>query len=105
LGLLGLILLVAGYRLSRYIPLSPHLEEQARRFDDLRQKAADSDLGRRLDEMAGRLAGGPPYLFPGRLVMLVGFVLFVIAGVQMYRQPARAPVEEVSAEPAGPDQS
>jgi len=49
----------------------------------------DQWLNRRLDEIAR-----PPWEMVGRLGVLAGLVLFVVAGVRMYQTPAvKAPSE------------
>jgi hypothetical protein len=93
LGLLGVVLLVGGWKLSTYAPpLSPRQADSARRLDELKGMADDSALREKLDGYGPR--ADPPYRLPGRLAMLAGLVLFVTAAVKMYRQPAPAEPEE-----------
>ena len=65
---------------------------------DPRHQAAreDPELAGRLDDIA---AGARPYRLAGRLAVFAGLMLFVAAGVLMYRQPpAEQQVEEEGVE-------
>jgi hypothetical protein len=95
LGLLGLALLVGGYQLSIFVPMTPREETQADMLADVRDKA-DDELRQRLDDFARNVRREPPLRWPGRLVMLAGVGLCVTA-VVMARQPAAVPVEESAA--------
>ena len=85
MGLLGLVLVVVGWKLSTWAPTheSRPAVEEVRRL-------ADDELRKKLDEYTHRPA---PYQVAGRLAVLAGLVLFVAAGVRMYRAPP--PVEPV----------
>jgi hypothetical protein len=97
LGLLGLALMVVGWKASTYAPLTPRQEEQARQLGELRESARqDPELTKKLDGMATRVQPAPPYQVPGRLAVFAGLILFVTAGVLMYRQPP--PPEEPAGE-------
>lgn len=88
-GLLGLALMVAGWKLSTYVPPSPGAE----RLAEMRRMAGeDAELAERLDRTDRNLRGDPPYQLPGRVVLVLGLALFVGAGVRMYNTPVR--VEE-----------
>src|SRR4051812_11783597 len=98
LGLLALALMVGGWKLSTFVPAFTG------QMGELHRMASD-DLRTRLDQMRP-----PPYQWPGRLLFLAGTALFVLAGVQMFRQPTPPPatpgedeVEEDLAE-AHPDE-
>jgi hypothetical protein len=88
-GVLGLLLLVGGWKLSTWVP--PHEEQQAATLDEVRRMSKDKELNAKLDSYAGRAQRPPPYQGAGRLILFAGLVLFVAAGVRMYRTPA--PVE------------
>jgi hypothetical protein len=93
LGLVGLALMIAGWKLSAYRPLTPRQEEQARRFAEVRESARDDPkLTGELDRIKPHVEPTPPYQVPGRLALFAGLALFVTAGVLMYRQPP--PAEE-----------
>ncbi len=81
LGLLGLALMVGGWKLSTFVPPFPEEVAELHRM-------GNEAYRNRLERM--RVA---PYLLPGRLVFLAGMVLFVAAGVQMFRQPPAPPLE------------
>jgi hypothetical protein len=99
LGLLGVALLVGGWKLSTYAPpLTPRQADSARRLDELKGMTDDSALREKLDGYAPRARAEPPYRLPGQLAMLAGLVLFVAAVVKMYRQPAPAEPEEAHQE-------
>jgi hypothetical protein len=104
LGLLGLALMFAGYKVSTYAPLSPRAAEQARRLAGVRALADDPALAAKLDALARHAQPAPPYQVPGRLVLLCGVLLFVLAGVQMYRQPPREDEDEEGRVAAVPDE-
>lgn len=86
LGLVGLVLMVGGWKLASYRPL--WRGEGA--LSELRGMAGEqAELTERLDRMANSLRGEPPYQLPGRLLLVAGLVLFVSAGVLMYQAPPR----------------
>jgi hypothetical protein len=93
MGLLGLALMVGGWKLSTWIPVAtPHEREQAEKLADVRGMANERELRQRLDEIARDVQQRtPPYQLPGRLAILVGLVLFVAAGVRMYH--TQVPIE------------
>jgi hypothetical protein len=90
LGLVGVGLIVGGWKLTTFVPPSPGSE----RLAELRRMADDPELAARLDRAASR---EPPFRGPGRLAVLAGLALFVGAGVTMYRTPAE-PADEADAE-------
>jgi len=94
LGLLGLGLMVGGWKLSTWVPPERRLAEVRR--------LADPDLRDKLDEYVRRVRGAPPYELPGRLVLFAGLILFVVAGVRMYRQKPPEPVDEAGPLTPGP---
>jgi hypothetical protein len=81
LGVVGLLLILGGWKVSTWTPPSGD-----GRFNELRG-LADDDLRTKLDGYRR-----PPLELPGRLTFFVGLGLFVVAGVKMYRAPA-APAE------------
>ena len=92
LGLVGLALMVSGWKLSTFVPRTARQEAQQERLDELRRLARDDEgLSRRLEGLGPQ----PPYELAGRLLFFAGLALFVAAGVLMYRSPpGPAPVEE-----------
>jgi hypothetical protein len=95
LGLIGLALMVGGWKASTYLPEGSRQAEQARQAEEVR-RLADKELRDKIDQY-GRTAKPPaPYELPGRLAFFGGLILFIAAGVQMYRQPP--PPEEDKAE-------
>jgi hypothetical protein len=86
LGLIGLVLLVGGWKASTWVP--PREGPQGEMFSDVRRMAGDSELGRRMDDI-GRPQ--PPLEFPGRVAFFLGLGLFVLALAMMWRGPT--PVE------------
>jgi hypothetical protein len=102
IGLLGLVLMVGGWKLSTWEgPLTPRQQQNAERLSELR-RMADGELRGKLDGYAEHARGLAPYEVPGRLVIFLGLVLFVVAGVRMYRTPAhREAVEEEKETAAG----
>jgi hypothetical protein len=100
LAALGLALMVGGYQLSRYVPLTPREQEQADRLADLHGKTDDEVLKERIDAIARNARRDPPFRVPGLITVLIGAMLFVSAAVMMFRQPAR-PAEPTPSEPHG----
>ena len=78
LGLVGLALMVGGFKLSEFVPLTDAelqlAELRVMAPEELRQKLPAS-------------LRPPPYRWQGRALCLAGMALFVSAGVMMYRQP------------------
>ncbi|MFO0930195.1 MAG: hypothetical protein U0736_24745 [Gemmataceae bacterium] len=98
LGLIGLGLLVGGWKLSTFVPASPRAAEQADKLAEVRRLATDPELRERLDRLqAPPSAGPPPFELPGRLLFFAGLALFVGAAVTMYRQPAPSADEPADA--------
>jgi hypothetical protein len=81
LALLGLALMVGGWKLITWKPPLPE------KVAELGRKG-DEEYRDRLEQMRPE-----PYLLPGRLVFLAGTILFIAAGVQMFRQPPAPPPE------------
>lgn len=76
LGLLGLALMVGGWKLSTHVPAAP----SDPRLSELHSLGADDA------EYQSRLrafGATPPYQLPGRLVLLAGLLVFGYAGVRM----------------------
>lgn len=88
LGLVGLGVMVAGWKLSTFMPASLHAAAQAEQLAAIRRLATDPELRERLDRVEPPPAGPPPFELPGRLLFFAGVALFVGAAVQMTRQPA-----------------
>src|SRR5438067_6909436 len=88
LATVGLALMVGGWKASTYVPRTPREQEQSRWLDQLREAAGDDpELADRLDDIGARARRDPPYRVAGRVALLAGLMLFVAAGVLMYRQP------------------
>jgi hypothetical protein len=91
-GLAGLALMLAGWKVSTYVPTSG---------PDSGQETAPADAPLRDPT---RTWHPPPYQTAGRLAFFAGLVLFVAAGVLMYRRtPAQDPDPDDTAEEAGAD--
>jgi hypothetical protein len=88
LGLLGLLLMLGGWKLSTGVPLSPHQEQQAETLAELRRLAGEGELANKLDEYAQRWPRQAASPMVGRLILFVGLILFATAAVRMYRTPA-----------------
>lgn len=79
--LVGLLLIVGGWKVSDWTPpREPGLIDELRRM-------ADGELREKLD---GYARPERPLAIPGRLALLVGLGLFGLALVQMYRAPVPA---------------
>jgi hypothetical protein len=91
LGLLGLALMVGGWKLTTFVPPSPEEQSSAERLAELRKMAGEREdgLAERLDQIARDRWREPPFRVAGRLAFLTGLALFVTAGVLMSRSPAR----------------
>src|SRR5262249_50205225 len=87
--------MVAGWKLTTFVPLSPHDRDQADRIAEIRRMAEDDpDLAARLDGMGRNVQLLPPYLHAGRLVLFLGVAAFIAAALQMARAPAEPPRDE-----------
>lgn len=91
LAALGLVLMLGGYAATTYVPATERQAEVERRLTELRHLAAqrrasgvDDGLPERLNQAAPAWRP-PPYQMAGRLAIYCGLVLFVLAGVLMYR--------------------
>lgn len=88
---IGLVLMLGGYAAMSYVPVSPRPAEQERGFAELRRLATQRQADGVKDALPERLnqvvasQGNPPYRMAGRLAIYGGLVLFVMAGVVMYR--------------------
>jgi hypothetical protein len=95
-GLLGLALMIGGWKLATYVPAPSG--DQERRLEELRGAAeasarAGDPEGTRLERKLPQRM--PPYQPQGRLVLFGGLLLFIVAGVLMYRhKPAPEPRPE-----------
>jgi hypothetical protein len=83
IGLLGLALMVGGWKLSRFVPEGA-VPEKVR---ELEQQTDDEQLRGRLRQ----IHGNPPYQVPGRLVFFAGLLVFVYAGAKMASGRGRDP--------------
>ena len=103
LAAVGLALMVGGWKASTDVPRTPRDREQSRRLDELRAAAReDPELAGRLDDIAAGRRGETPYRLAGRVALLMGLMLFVAAGVLMYRRPpAEEDVEQEGVEREG----
>lgn len=88
---LGLALMLVGYAATTYVPASPRQADQQRRLAELRRLASERRANGVEDALPERLENValpnryPPYEMPGRLAIYGGLILFVMAGVIMYR--------------------
>ena len=104
-GLLGVALTVGGWKLSTYVPgpgpKSKRAIENEKLLERLRDATEKSEraggdpskgkLGEALRELSRKRQSQqePPYKVQGQLVLYGGLLLFIVAGVLMYRhQPA-----------------
>lgn len=95
IGLLGLALMVGGWRLGSFQPgPSPQRQQQASQLAELRRLAEDPALARRLDQIQAHASHEAPYRVPGKLLFLAGMFFFIGAAVQMYRTPTPLPQDE-----------
>lgn len=94
LGLLGVVLMIVGWRLTILVlpsswqskSISPRLAAQQQQLQDLRDLASDDQtLLARLDAISGSFRPHPSYILLGRLILLGGLVLFLVAAVQLIR--------------------
>jgi hypothetical protein len=95
LGLAGLVLMIAGYLATTYVPTTPRRAEQERMLSEVvtaaRRGSADNPEDRSFAERLDRFAPpawSNPLMFVGRLAFFGGLFLFVAAGLLMYRRPA-----------------
>jgi hypothetical protein len=88
IGLLGLALMVGGWKLSTWVPTTAREQEQAAELDRMRQMQGDAEWKAKVDGYARNVQRQPPYEMLGRLAVFGGLVLFVVAGVRMYWAPA-----------------
>jgi hypothetical protein len=109
-GLVGLALMIGGWKLTSYVPAAPHKnprreKKQQERLEKVRAMA--DEAARRGDPGAGRMADvlhkftppvpTPQYKIQGQFVFWGGLVLFIVAGVLMYWHkpaPETRPEEE-----------
>jgi hypothetical protein len=98
LGLIGLALMLGGYQLLNYAP-PPRDTEQARLFDDLKEKAANvPELSERLRQI--ERSGERPYRAAGTVAIYGGLLLFIAAGIKMYHDRPPPAENEGPEEPA-----
>ncbi len=83
LGLLGLLIMLLGWKLSIYKPYSNAIATVA----ELQQMTEDQELVQRLDQVARAAPREPPYKLPGLMAFLAGMMMFISAGVAMYQSP------------------
>jgi hypothetical protein len=89
MGAAGLVLMVGGYLLLDYSPPDPQLA-------DLMEKAKqDPGLEERLQQIGRR---SPPFRRLGTVAIYAGLLLFLAAGVRMYRHKPAPPPDEPPAE-------
>lgn len=99
LAVVGLALMFGGYQASVYVPPpTPHEARQADQLAELRNAAQDEALRGRLDDVA-KNAQHRPFLWPGRLLILVGVLMAVSAAVSMTRQPSQPAQEPIAPDP------
>jgi hypothetical protein len=96
MGLLGLALMIGGWKLSTWTPAPPtaHEQAQADKLAELKRMQGDTQWKARVEDYA-RNVRQPPYEMAGRLIFFAGLVVFILAAVRMYQTPA-APQESES---------
>jgi hypothetical protein len=106
LGVLGLVLMFAGYKVTTYLPSTDREDAQNQLLTDLREKARKEpgQLSETVDRYASKIQRTPPYEIPGRLVFFSGLAAFVGAGFLMYRAPAATPEEARLKKETGSDE-
>ncbi|MFO0880637.1 MAG: hypothetical protein U0840_25095 [Gemmataceae bacterium] len=92
MGLIGLALMVGGWKLTSFVPPRPSESTQAEQLAGLRRMSDDEALNERLDRIAAGVRREPPLQIPGRLAFLAGLTSFTWALLQMARTPI--PAEE-----------
>src|SRR5262245_56617551 len=90
LGLLGLALMVGGWKLASWTrePAGLVRLRELARQQEREDGPGEGGLAERLEEMAR------PYRVAGRVLIFVGLALFVTAGVLMYRRPEPEPEQQ-----------
>jgi hypothetical protein len=95
LAVIGLTLMIAGWKATSYVATSPREAAQAQELAELRemarQDASTQELSRAIDRVADDHRETVPYRTLGRLAFFAGLFAFVSAGVVMAR--ARPPEE------------
>jgi hypothetical protein len=100
LGVIGLASMFVGYQVSVYVPAAtPRERRQADKLAEMRGMTDDEALLRRIDDTEKNAKAPPPFLWPGRLLMLAGAVMAVSAAVAVARQPSRPSQGPVAPEP------
>jgi hypothetical protein len=106
IGFLGLVLIIGGWKASTWVPetSTAREREQANRLAELKRMEGDAEWQAKVEGYAHN-ARLPPYELPGRLAVFAGLVLFVVAGVRMYRAPALVKDNESVTESDGTDET
>jgi hypothetical protein len=78
----GLVLMLAGYALLSYTPVSPRRQLQ---------HAAENDPQQREPEGRVHIEHSLPWRPAGTVAFYAGLLLFLAAGLRMYRQPPQPP--------------
>jgi hypothetical protein len=102
----GLVLMLTGYALLRYAP-GPSREDADPHLEQLRKMAekdpTQRELADRLRAVEGQDRGlrGQPLRLAGGVAFYTGLLLFLAAGLRMYRQPAepKSPQEQAEENP------
>ncbi len=95
MGLLGLALMVGGWKLSSWVPpTTTHEQEQAEKLGELKRVRGDPQWQAKVDGYARNVQRQPPFEMAGRLVIFAGLAVFIIAGVRMYRAPVKEEAED-----------
>lgn len=107
-GLLGLGLMIAGWKIRTWEPaLSPQQAAEDRQVSALvaqaeQEGAADQQqLAEKLGAYSHSRSSAAHYQVLGRVLFLFGLFLFIAAGVLFYRQPSTQE-ERPTEDPAGP---
>jgi hypothetical protein len=90
MGLLGLALMVGGWKLSGWVqPTTTHEQDQQEKLAELKRIQGDPQWRAKVDGYARSVQRQPPFETAGRLVIFAGLAVFIIAGVRMYQAPVR----------------
>jgi hypothetical protein len=107
--------MIAGWKVSTYLPTSPREADNARLLEELRgaarktEKDAASDSAEKLSDRLERIEANrswtPPYEVPGRIAFFAGVMMFIGAGILMYQKKPAAETSETEPNPESNSES